>query len=193
MQQYFEETDKKVAKVFENCNSLDETEPDTSFRDIALTNFIAKYKREFAFTNFLKNIQMKTGESWQIILGNYSGFKDLGIGSGTGLDIISEERHIIMELKNRDNTDSSSSKKTNLDKLVKFKSQNPDYTCVYGHVNISSKAKSPRKGYHKTIKHKGVDIEIYAGKDLFDFVFGDNATPVISHYVEFFSKMKCLC
>ena len=135
---------------------------------------------------------MKTGESWQIILGNYPGFKDLGKKPKCGLDIISEERRIIMELKNRDNTDSSDSKKTKLDKLVKFKSENPDYTCIYGYVNIASKAKSPPKGYHKTIKHKGVDIEIYAGEDLFKFILGDNADLIVSHYIELFSKMKCM-
>ena len=136
---------------------------------------------------------MKVGDAWQSILGNYTGFKDLGQGSGSGLDVISDERSIIMELKNRDNTDNKSSKQSNFDKLVKFKSENPNYTCVYGIVNITTRGKSPKKGYHKTVVHKGVNIEVYAGKDLFNFILGENAESIISHYKEIFSKIQCLC
>jgi hypothetical protein len=68
-----------------------------------------------------KQRQMKVGEIWQIVLGNYKDFRDLKVGDKTGLDIINDERKIIIELKNRTNTDNSASKKTNLDKLAKFK------------------------------------------------------------------------
>jgi len=68
-----------------------------------------------------KQRQMKIGEIWQEVLGNYNGCINLKIGHETGLDIISHTRKFAIELKNRTNTDNSSSKKSNLDKLAIFK------------------------------------------------------------------------
>ena len=64
--------------------------------------------------------QMKVGEIWQEVLGNYNGCVNLKIGHETGLDILSHTKKFAIELKNRTNTDNASSKKTNLDKLAKF-------------------------------------------------------------------------
>jgi hypothetical protein len=55
----------------------------------------------------IKHIQMKYGLLWQKIIGAYNNFKDLKIGNKSGLDIISEERKIVIELKNRYNTDNA--------------------------------------------------------------------------------------
>ena len=68
-----------------------------------------------------KQRQMKVGEIWQEIIGNYDEFINLKIGHETGLDILSNTRKLAIELKNRTNTDNASSKKSNLDKLSKFK------------------------------------------------------------------------
>lgn len=68
-----------------------------------------------------KQRQMKIGEIWQEVLGNYNTFINLKIGHETGLDILSITKKIIIELKNRTNTDNASSKKTNFDKLSTFK------------------------------------------------------------------------
>jgi hypothetical protein len=46
-----------------------------------------------------KQRQMKIGRIFQMVLGNYDKFNDLGIGHETGLDIISYDRKIIIELK----------------------------------------------------------------------------------------------
>ena len=58
-----------------------------------------------------KQRQMKVGDIMQTVLGNYPGFKDLEKGHESGLDIISEERKIVAEIKNRTNTDNASAKK----------------------------------------------------------------------------------
>lgn len=52
-----------------------------------------------------KHKQMKIGEIWEEAIGNYDGFIKLKI----------------IELKNRTNTDNHSSRKSNMNKLVKFK------------------------------------------------------------------------
>lgn len=57
-----------------------------------------------------KQRQMKVGEIWQEIIGNYNEFINLKIGHETGLDILSNTRKLAIELKNRTNTDNASSK-----------------------------------------------------------------------------------
>jgi len=68
-----------------------------------------------------KHKQMKIGEIWEEAIGNYQDFTKLKIGNETGLDIISISRKMAIELKNRTNTDNHSSRKTNIEKLIKFK------------------------------------------------------------------------
>lgn len=73
---------------------------------------------------------MKIWKIWQAVLGCYKSFINLGEGHETKLDIISYDRKIIIELKNRTNTDNSSSRKTKYDKLADFKMKNPDYKMI---------------------------------------------------------------
>jgi hypothetical protein len=84
-----------------------------------------------------KQRQMKKGEIWQCVIGNYMDYEDLKVGHKTGLDIINHKKKQIIELKNRTNTDNASSRKSNLSKLVKFKKENPDYTCIYACINTN--------------------------------------------------------
>ena len=88
-----------------------------------------------------KQRQMKVGEIWQEVLGNYNGCVNLKIGHETGLDILSHTKKFAIELKNRTNTDNASSKKSNLDKLAKFKKHNPDYVCIYANINADTEKK----------------------------------------------------
>ena len=85
---------------------------------------------------------MKIGEIWQEVLGNYEGYTNLKSGHESGLDIISHNKKIAIELKNRTNTDNSSSKKSNFDKLANFKKKNPEYTCIYANINSDTKKKN---------------------------------------------------
>lgn len=97
-----------------------------------------------------KQRQMKVGEIWQEVLGNYHGFINLKNGHETGLDILSDTKKIAIELKNRTNTDNYSSKKSNLDKLSKFKINNPEYTCIYANINDNTEKKT-LQGFTKKI------------------------------------------
>ena len=100
---------------------------------------------------------MKVGEIWQETIGNYDQFINLKNGHETGLDILSITRKLALELKNRTNTDNASSKKSNLDKLSKFKKENPEYTCIYATINANTEKKTLR-GLNKKITHNGVEI-----------------------------------
>lgn len=133
----------------------------------------------------IKQIQMKYGEIWQYVLGNYRHFHDLGIGHETGLDIISVHRKIIIELKNRHNTDNASSYKANFDKLAKFKKKNPNYNVIYGIVNditVSGKICS--------VEHNGETIKKYTGMKLLKFIMGCDTEYIIKktqHLVALYS------
>lgn len=123
----------------------------------------------------IKQKQMKYGEIWQMVIGNYHKFIDLKTGHISGLDILSNERKIIIELKNRYNTDNSSSRKTNLDKLSKFKIKNPEYTCIYGIINDKNKL-----GTIKDIEHNNVIIKYYSGQKLFEYIFEENMDKILN-------------
>ena len=134
-----------------------------------------------------KQRQMNIGEIWQEVLGNYDGYTNLKIGHESGLDIISINKKIAIELKNRTNTDNFSSKKANLSKLAKFKKNNPDYRCIYANINDSTKNKT-LKGFNKIIIHDGVVIEHHVGYEFLNFILENNTELIISFIKETIDK-----
>jgi hypothetical protein len=125
-----------------------------------------------------KQRQMKNGEIWQEVLGTYDGFINLKIGHETGLDILSPTKKIAIELKNRTNTDNASSKKSNLDKLAKFKKNNPTYTCIYANINAGTEKKT-LNGSIKKILHNGQELEHHIGYDFLRFILDTNSDEII--------------
>lgn len=125
-----------------------------------------------------KQRQMKIGEIWQNAIGNYKDCQDLKVGHVTGLDILSEKRKFIAELKNRTNTDNASSKKTNFDKLAKFKTEHPDYTCIYANINDDTEEKSSQSTVKK-FQHNGVELEHHIGDQFLTYIFGDDTNAVV--------------
>jgi len=125
-----------------------------------------------------KQRQMKVGEIWQEVLGNYNGFINLKKGHETGLDILSHTKKIAIELKNRTNTDNASSKKSNLDKLANFKKNNPEYICVYGNINANTEEKTLH-GSIKKILHNGFELERQVGYEFLKYILGDDTDVVI--------------
>jgi len=126
-----------------------------------------------------KQKQIKIGYIWQYILGNYHLFVNLGIGHSSGLDIISYEKKIAVEIKNRTNTDNYSSKKSNFDKLAKYKKEHPEFTCIYGNINAETETLTKR-GRVKTIIHNGVEIKQYIGMEFIRYLLGEDTDTIIS-------------
>jgi len=125
-----------------------------------------------------KQRQMKIGEIWQVAVGNYKDCQDLKVGHVTGLDILSDKRKFIAELKNRTNTDNASSKKTNFDKLAKFKKEHPEYTCIYANINDDTEEKSSQTTVKK-FQHNGVELEHHIGDQFLKYIFGDDINAVV--------------
>jgi len=134
-----------------------------------------------------KQRQMKIGEIWQVVIGNYDGFENLKIGHESGLDILSTSKKIAIELKNRTNTDNYSSKKSNFDKLSNYKKANQEYICIYGNIN-SKTEKSTLKGRKKIIKYYGIEIEHLIGYELLFFIFGTDTSCIINFVKKIIDK-----
>ena len=147
---------------------------DDILEDELLDNFIKNNPEGMKFSKKLKQLQMNVGNIWQIVIGNYNTFEDLFTSHSTGCDIKSDSRKIIIELKNRYNTDNASSKKSNLDKLVKFKKENPDWNCIYGIINDKTK-----EGKTEIIKHNDFEITYLSGNKLMKFIFDKDAEFII--------------
>ncbi len=128
----------------------------------------------------LKQYQMKIGNIWQYVLGNYKNYKDLKIGDESGLDIVSYKYKIVVELKNRTNTDNYSARKTNFTKLSNYKKNNPDFLCIYGCINEDSKNKTSN-GTIKEIIHNNQKIYIYTGYKLLNLILKNDTDRIIKH------------
>jgi hypothetical protein len=168
--QYFNALDKKIYDILSRPNKENLTY-DILDTDKTKTNKLIALQE--------KQRQMKVGEIWQVVIGNYHEFRDLGVGHETGLDLVSEKRKIIAELKTRTNTDNSSSKKTNLDKLALFKISHPDYKCIYANINADTEEKT-LKGAIKTFTHNGVELEHHVGYEFLKFIFGEDVVEIIN-------------
>jgi len=167
---YFDKLDKIISNI---CSR---TEKKILTYDILDTE---QTKRKKLIALKEKQKQMKIGEIWQEVIGNYENFINLKQGHETGLDVISNVRKIIIEIKNRTNTDNSSSKKNTLDKLSKFKQENPKYICIYANINDTTEEKT-LKGNIKNIKHNGVEIKHMIGYKFLQFIFDDNVDLIIN-------------
>ena len=182
LEKYLCKIDKIISDIFNSGKK------DTLTYDILDIDTVhsEKYKK---ICKIERSRQMHIGQIWQEVIGNYKGYQNLGNGHASGLDIVSHSNKIIIELKNRTNTDNASARKTNLDKLAKFKLQNPDYSCIYGTINDST-LKKTTKGFIKKIEHKNVEILHYMGRPLLELIFQDNTDRIIEHMKFIINKLS---
>jgi len=137
-----------------------------------------RHIQEKKITLQVKHRQMKYGEIWQVVLGHYKDFEDLKIGHPSGLDILSKNRKIIVEIKNRTNTDNTSAKKTNYQRLSNFKKKHPEYTCVYGAINDKNESKTST-GYLQTIMCNDTELQYLSGYSFLKFILGDDTDTIL--------------
>lgn len=95
-----------------------------------------------------KQMTMKFGEIWQVTIGNFPGWEDLGIGHETECDIRRLDGTAIVELKNKYNTCNSGSKKDLERKLTNYKKNNPNTECIWGIINEKKGNKCHKKVYN---------------------------------------------
>lgn len=144
--------------------------------DILLNNFIKFNTAQLKICKKIKQLQMNVGKIWQIAIGNYNNFIDLGEGDKTGLDVKSDKLKIIIEIKNRYNTDNSSAKKANFDKLANYKKANPDFDCIYAVINDKI-----YEGKDELIIHDDMTIRYLSGLKLLEFIFGNDKDIILTN------------
>lgn len=172
---YWSKTVNRIIK--ETLCNIDKL--NTTYTDIVLESFIEENMELIKKSHTLKYIQMKIGYIWQEIIGSVDGLTNLGIGDSSGLDIISNYKFktkFIMELKNSFRTDNASSRKENLNKLVKYHQAHTEYTPVYGIINCNSKL---NEGKDYLIEHNSVKVRMLTGNKLLAFLFGDDYSLVV--------------
>ena len=160
-----------VKFVTQKINNIKEGD---DLKDILLNEYIETKKESFRKSKIIKQIQMITGKVWQEAIGLYPNFVNLGEGHISGLDNLNEVRKIILELKNRYNTDNASAKKSNYSKLVKYKKENSDYEVIYAVINDTK-----YEGKKKEEIIDGVKIIYLSGDKLLTYIFENNKEIVI--------------
>lgn len=153
---------------------------ETIMSDILLDLIIDKYKKQ---CKYVKQLQMKVGEIWQIIIGEFEGYENLKVGHVSKMDIFHKETNTYIELKNRYNTDNSSSKTTKFNQMAHLMKKDPTIKCIYGIINDKN-----QKGSVKKIDHKGFEIVVYSGDELLKHIFGKKYMDIIKHVAEILRK-----
>lgn len=168
-EQYFTNLDKFIKKEFERPRN------DKPTYDILDTEKIIEYKLNALR---VKQYQMKVGNIWQEAVGSYKDCTNLRKGHKTGLDTLSQNRKLVIEIKNRTNTTNADSKESVFNKLAKFKKEHPEYTCIYANINDDTEEKSSQTTVKK-FQHNGVELEHHIGDQFLKYIFGDDTDTVV--------------
>lgn len=126
-------------------------------RDPFLEAIIKKYPHAVDYKN---QISQKIGTFHQKMMGEFSGWKS--VAHGKGVDVFSNDGKTVIEVKNKYNTMNHDSKKSVMDKLQKFVSD--DKTAILCIVNIKNN-KLPRYP-------EAGDIQIKSGKEMYKMLSG---------------------
>jgi len=115
--------------------------------------------------NHLKIIQMRIGNLWEVIATYYGWLKVKKI------DLINLKTKQAIELKNADNTDNSSSRHRNYEKLLEFKKDNEDYEIIYACINCNCS--------NETDKILDNGIRYVSGKYTLKLLYGEDYQKII--------------
>ena len=171
---------EKIIKLLERKKKSFVYEP-TIFGEDNVEDLIIAHK--------VRQKQMKEGEIPQIVIGNWIGWEDLGVGHPSGLDCRKKDNSIIIELKNKYNTCNSGSELSVLNKLAKYKKENPSTRCIFGIVNPKPKCKK----LHEIKIHNGVEIEKIQGMELFKLVLKIKNRDCSKMVIDFVNDIKRRC
>lgn len=155
---------------------------DTDMSDLLLNVLISDHDKKCC--KYVKQLQMNIREIWQIVIGEYKGYKNLRVGHISKMDVYHKKTNTYIELKNRFNTDNSSSRSANYDKMTNII---PDKTatCIYGIINDKN-----RHGSKKEIVHNGCKLYIYSGERLLKHVFGKQYSEIMKYVINVVKEWK---
>ena len=135
------------------------------------------FSKEILIANKIKIIQMRLGKLYEE-LALFYGWKKV-----SKIDLIHEEFKYAIELKSSDNTDNSSSRHRNYEKLLEFQKNNLDYELFYVCIN-STKS----KGCNNKLPN---NITFLSGNYALQFLFGDDYNYILKMIKDvFFNKIN---
>lgn len=152
---FVKETIKLYKKYFIFTKKIRKT------NDLLLEIIFPNYNEYQESYQIVKKYQQNAGNFWQDFFCLFRNWNNLHVGHSTGLDIVNEKEKIIIELKNRNNTDNHSAKKTNISKLRIMTKKG--YTSIYGIINDITDKNKEYEGY-----------TLYSKNNLFKLIFKDD-------------------
>ena len=120
-----------------------------------------------------KTINNKVGEFHQMLLGGVVGWTDLGIGDDSHADIKKNDNSIFMEIKNKHNTVTGSSKPGLFDKLLRILVGHPNATVYYAYVIGGRKVKAGERIWNMEGKTANPNLKEIWGNRIYEIVTGD--------------------
>jgi len=152
---------QKMEAVIKNILNKDINKKVT--KDIILSEF---FKNEMLVANKLKIIQMRMGLIYEELAKFHNWTKV------DKIDLVDIDKKIALEIKSSTNTDNSSSRERNYQKLLEFKSKHNNYKLYY--VCINYLTKNPQN------KILANGITLLTGEFALQFLYGDNNQNVIT-------------
>ena len=134
-----------------------------------------------------KQNRMKLGKTWEIVIGNWHGFKMLPTKHPSHCDVANEDANLYIQLKNKYNTTCSDAATQINFRLAEFKHEHPDATVVWGIINPRKKHKST--GLREFVTYKDQTIEKWHGKYLFDRVFTHDGYNYFNDVLQFIQSL----
>jgi len=118
-----------------------------------------------------KTVNNTIGEFHQMLLGGVKGWRDLGTGDESHLDLQKNDDSIFMELKNRENTVNADSLAGVRKKLVTANKRFPNAQCYWGYI-VAKNGKSEEKEWIYDGKKNNM-IKRISGTKVYEIVTGD--------------------
>jgi hypothetical protein len=164
--------DRAESKLYDNVIDPFSAVFDSLRQGISLTDWLEQEKAR----QIQKTMQNAVGDFHQAILGNVDGWVDLQVGGV--VDLLSDERRIIAEVKNKHNTTKGNHKKNIYDDLHNLINMTyKDYTGYY--VEIIPKSKqpydkpfTPSDNETKTRRPINERIRVIDGRSFYELVTG---------------------
>ncbi len=191
---------EKYKKALEdkNLNSFNKNviDPFTLVFDVTLTDKdIEDWLQEESARQLQKTLSNAVGDFHQIVLGSCEGWKNLGTGNETGVDLKNDDDTVFAEIKNKFNTMNSNSSETVFKKLEKILTIHPSATAYLVQV-----IKKPGLSYDVRWGHKGNKddrIRKISGDNFYEKVTGQPTAlkqlySILSKAISDFSKQKGL-
>ena len=163
IEEYINILDDKIHRIFQRKQKKFIEDEHRDILDDGSNHTIEQIKEEYK----RKKRTMKYGEVWQVAMGNFPGWENLGNGHESKCDVRKKDNSAIIELKNRYNTVNSGGKSELERKLSAYKEKNPDTECIWGVINTQKR----NTGSYTQYEANGQLITKRQGSNLLSFVF----------------------